>query len=312
MSGMTGIMPKVEMLGTIDVEKLKAEKARWLEDNVARINAEYGMGEDFGESEFMKVRRYEEEKAECGKCAGLPCKKSRTPTFQTVLKIDVARRTVEESLKLCKYEKARREKEKIKRNFKSAKISTDYLNKTFADYEVDVNNKKAVEVAKKILKGEERGAYFYGAFGTGKTMLAAIIAQESMKKGVGVLFYKVPFLVKDLQEAMFDKVNPMRESELLKQICEVPMLILDDFGMSGKISTYAAGRLSMIIDARYENSKKQTIITSNLTLKKLQEKLDNPSDAVDDYTLDGSRIADRLKEMCEIAKFEGESRRLKK
>ena len=126
-----------------------------------------------------------------------------------------------------------------------------------------------------------------------------------------VLFYKVPFLVKDLRDAMFDKSNPFEESELLNQICKVPVLILDDFGMSGKVSTYAAGRLSMIIDARYENDDVATIITSNLSIRALAEKLDNPSDAEDDFMLDGSRIADRLNAMCEVVKLGGESRRRK-
>ena len=132
-----------------------------------------------------------------------------------------------------------------------------------------------------------------------------------IKITVPVLFYKVPFLVKDLRDAMFDKSNPFKESELLNQICKVPVLILDDFGMSGKVSTYAAGRLSMIIDARYENDDVATIITSNLSIRALAEKLDNPSDAEDDFMLDGSRIADRLNAMCEVVKLGGESRRRK-
>ena len=68
----------------------------------------------------------------------------------------------------------------------------------------------------------------------------------------------------------------------------------------------------MIIDARYENSKLVTIITSNLSLKALKDKMDNPSDSTDAFTLDGSRIADRLKEMCVIVKLNGESRRVRR
>ena len=55
-----------------------------------------------------------------------------------------------------------------------------------------------------------------------------------------------------------------------------------------------------------------TIITSNLSVDALQDKLDNPIDAKDAYTLDGSRIVDRLKAMCVPVKFGGESRRVKK
>ena len=150
----------------------------------------------------------------------------------STIKIDVQRKSVDEYFGTCKFEKARRDIERIKRNFKSAKISADYLGKTFSDYKIDFHNREAVKVAKEILEGKESGAYFFGAFGTGKTFLSAILAQELVKKGLGVLFYKVPFLVKDLHDAMFNKSDPFQESRLLKQICEVPVLILDDLGMS--------------------------------------------------------------------------------
>ena len=308
-----GEMPN--LLGStakIDFSALKKEREKWLETNKSRLIEEYGLTEDFSADELLKIREYENSAAICEKCNGLPCLKRKMQTIRQTLKIDVPNCSIYQYESVCRFEKARRNAERIKRIFKSAKISTGYLNKTFEDYEVDANNKNAVQTAKNILQGRERGAYFYGAFGAGKTFLAAIIANEFVKKGVSVLFYKVPFLVKDLQDALFDDSDKFHESTLMKQIREVPVLILDDFGMSGKVSTYAAGRLSMIIDARYENSELATIITSNLSLKALQEKLDNPSDATDAFTLDGSRIADRVKEMCAVVSFGGESRRCRK
>ena len=309
--------PEVQQnLGNIDIDAIlsqrRVEKAKWLEENKSRLIEQYGVTEDFSDFELLKIRDCEKTALECEKCTGLPCLKDREKAISRTIKVDVARKRIDEYFGTCKYEKARRSIETAKRNFKSARISTDYLGKSFSDYKIDTNNREAVKVAKEILSGKERGAYFYGAFGTGKTFLSAIIANEFVKGGVGVLFYKVPFLVKDLQDAMFDKSDKFLESRLLKKICEVPVLILDDCGMSGKISTYAAGRLSMIIDARYENSKLVTVITSNLSIDALQDKLDKPSDAADAFTLDGSRIADRLKEMCAVVELGGESRRRRK
>lgn len=301
------------MRGTIDLKallaKAKEEKRKWLEENRLRLEKEYEVTENFSDNELLKIRDYEIGESVCAKCHGLPCKKKQRKSLKQVVEIDVPNGLVYERVGTCKYEKARQRMEKMKYDFRSARISPSYLDKTFADYEVDENNRAAVEVAQKIIKGEEHGAYFYGAFGAGKTFLSALIAKEMVNKGISVLFYKVPFLVKDLQDAMFDKSNPFKESELLKQICEVPVLILDDFGMSGKVTTYAAGRLSMIIDARYENENLVTIITSNLSLKNLKVKLDNPSDTEDAFTLDGGRITDRLREMCKVVNFGGESRR---
>ena len=311
------LLPEVQKrLGNIDINALRKqrqlEEEKWLEENKNRLNKQYGTDENFSNFELLKIRDCEKATAICENCIGLPCSKKTLQGIKTSFKVDPVKKQIYEFNGTCKYEKARQSIETVKRNFKSAKISADYLGKSFSDYKIDFNNRKAVKIAKEILEGKESGAYFYGAFGTGKTFLTAIIANEFVKKGVGVLFYKVPFMVKDLQDAMFDKSDKFRESRLLKKICEVPVLILDDLGMSGKVSTYAAGRLSMIIDARYENSKLATVITSNLSLDALQEKLDSPSDSTDAFTLDGSRIADRLKEMCAIVEFGGESRRRRK
>ena len=312
MENITAIKP----LGTIDLEtmrmKVKEEREKWLTENRVRLEQEYGINEKFSEYELLKIREYEKGKKICEGCEGLPCGKIKDKMLRSTLEINSASGVIYERVGTCRWERARQNEERMEHNFKSAKISSNYLNKDFSDYEVDAENKLAVETVKKILRGEERGAYFYGAFGTGKTFLSAITAKELTKRGKATLFYKVPFLVKDLQDAMFDKSDLFKESSLLKQICEVPVLILDDFGMSGKISTYAAGRLSMIIDARYENDNLVTIITSNLSLRALEEKLNKPSDATDNFTLDGGRITDRLREMCAIVKLGGTSRRSKK
>ena len=319
MSEMTAMLPPevAKSLGSIDIDALRSqrqlEEEKWIAENRNRLAKEYGVTEDFGKFELLKIRDHEKSMEICEKCNGLPCKKKKNSCEKSTIKIDVLKKSVNEYVGICKFEKARLDIERIKRNFKSAKISADYLGKTFSDYKIDFHNREAVKVAKEILQGKESGAYFFGAFGTGKTFLSAILAQELVKKGLGVLFYKVPFLVKDLHDAMFNKSDPFQESRLLKQICEVPVLILDDLGMSGKVSTYAAGRLSMIIDARYENSKLVTVITSNLSLDALQDKLDNPSDKdKNEFTLDGSRIADRLQEMCVLVELGGESRRRRK
>ena len=250
----TMLPPKIaEMLGTIDLEGLKSkrelEEEKWLEENRERLVKEYGVDENFSDFELLKVREYEENTASCTTCNGLPCHKKVQQGGRLSIKVDTLKNRVYLQGGICKFERARQNREKIKRSFKSANISPDCLKKTFADYDIDANNKKAAEVAKQILTGEERGAYFYGAFGAGKTFLSVVLANEFVKKGVSVLFYKVPFLLKDLQDAMFDN-DHSRESRLLKQLCEVPVLILDDLGMSGKVTTYGAGRLSMIIDAR--------------------------------------------------------------
>lgn len=181
--------PKLQQsLGNIDIDALKSqwrlEEEKWLAENRKRLEKQYSVTEDFAPDELLKIREYEELSAVCDKCTGLPCNKRKyQQTYQTI-EVDVARKSVHERFGTCKYEKARRNRERIEHLFKSAKISVKYFGKSFSDYKVDSNNREAVKVAKKLLEGKESGAYFCGAFGTGKTFLAAILAQEFLKKGI--------------------------------------------------------------------------------------------------------------------------------
>ena len=76
---------------------------------------------------------------------------------------------------------------------------------------------------------QDKGALFYGATGTGKTLLAAIVAQEKMKQGISTVFASVPDLLMDIR----DSFGTGRTVEILRTVQKVPCLVLDDLGRSG-------------------------------------------------------------------------------
>ena len=206
--------------------------------------------------------------------------------------------------KPCKYIAALWRENALKKMFIGAEIPEQYKGLTFADYKVDANNKNAVTAAHKLIDDVKQGVYFYGSYGCGKTMLAAIIAQEHLKRGRSVLFSKLPDVLRNIR-ATFNKDSTVSEIEILQKLYTVPILIIDDV-KAVRQKKFAGETLFDIIDARY-NAKLQTILTSNDTLKELQEALDNPLES--GKSSDGSRIYDRCKQMCFPVKLEGGSRR---
>lgn len=201
----------------------------------------------------------------------------------------------------CKFGIRRRRQFELQSKFRSSRIPERYLGKTFADYKVDSSNREAVEFAKQALNSEA-GAYFFGECGTGKTFLAALIAQDFLDDGKTVLFAKVPSLLDDIK-ATFEGKG--RELDLLDELRAAKLVVLDDFGME-KSTQWAGATLCKIIDMRYDNPTGRTIVTSNLSPKELAARLNNASDGAN---LNGSRIADRLREICKPILLKGTTRR---
>lgn len=185
---------------------------------------------------------------------------------------------------------------------RSARIPDRYRGKTFADYKVDASNQNAVAFAKQALNSKI-GAYLFGECGTGKTFLAALIAQDFLTAGQTVIFIKVPSLLDDIK-ATFDGKG--EELDILEKLQSANLVVLDDFGME-KPTQWTGSTLCKILDMRYDNPDGKTIITSNLSPKELADRLNNPEK--ERANLNGSRIFDRLREICKPILLKGTSRR---
>ena len=112
-------------------------------------------------------------------------------------------------------------------------------------------------VAKWLIEYQDKGALFYRATGTGKTLLAAIVAQEKMKRGLSVVFVSVPDLLMDIR----DSFGTGRTAEILRSVQRAPCLVLDDLGAE-RMSEWVGEQVFAILNYR-SNHELQTIITSN-------------------------------------------------
>ena len=165
----------------------------------------------------------------------------------TTINFDAQRKTFDIRRATCNYVKAQHKQQQIEEIQTFLKISPEYEGKTFADYDVDDNNAYAVKAAKYLIEHPDKGAFFYGTVGTGKTLLAAIIAQEIIKRGRQVIFATVPEISMQLRST-FNRVpkrdstgenlieQPLTESEILDRLINVPTLMLDDVGMGATCS----------------------------------------------------------------------------
>jgi hypothetical protein len=85
------------------------------------------------------------------------------------------------------------------------------------------------------------------------------------------------------------------EMGLIEKYAGSRCLIMDDLGVE-KTSKWSMQALYSIIDRRYRDER-QTLVTSNLTLNEIAEKV-------------GDRIASRIAGMCKVVEIKGADRRL--
>lgn len=132
------------------------------------------------------------------------------------------------------------------------------------------NLRRAFETARAFAQEPEGWLLFTGAYGCGKTHLAAAIANERLARGQPALFMITPDLLDHLR-ATFSPNSDVSYDELFEQVRSTPLLILDDLG-AHSASAWAKEKLFQLLNHRY-NAQLPTVITTNQRLEDLDPRL---------------------------------------
>lgn len=139
-----------------------------------------------------------------------------------------------------------------------------------------------------------KGLLFFGTVGTGKSYMAACIANALIDRGYEVLMTSISriadtaFNYKGNKQEYYDKLNSYK------------LLILDDLGVE-RNTDYMNEIVYKVIDGRYK-ANMPMIVTSNLTGAELRH-----ADGINNQ-----RTYSRILEMCYPVRVDGEDQRRKK
>lgn len=225
----------------------------------------------------------------------------------------------ERAAKEAAEEKAKRDEEdraRIRRIIGASGLGARFRNRNFETFSTGPLNVNAYRMARGYAdnfaalqrdpKGQERNSIlFTGPKGTGKTHLAAAIANQLMERGVPVVFATMIDLLAKIKNSFEHRDNGASEEEILRLYKTADLLIIDDIGKE-QPTEWAMTKIYQIINARYEDYKPM-ILTSNYSAEELVERMTPPSG--DANTADAT--VDRVLEMSYIVPIAGDSWRQK-
>lgn len=209
----------------------------------------------------------------------------------------------------CDCARERKDAEEQARQTRNLRVEVNRLRKLgFPDGEManwtfdadDGTNKTASDIAHRYvdnfneMKRHGKGLLFYGPVGTGKTFLAACIANELINQGHPCLVTNFARITNTLQ-GMFDG-----KQRYLDDLNRLDLLVIDDLSAE-RDTSYMNEMIFNIIDSRYRSGK-PLVLTTNLSKEEL---MNQPN-------TDKQRIYSRLVEICFPVEVKNVDRRKRK
>jgi DNA replication protein DnaC len=128
----------------------------------------------------------------------------------------------------------------------------------------------AVEEARSYVEEPERWLVLTGASGSGKTHIAAAVANSCMERGIRTFFISVPDLLDHLRGS-FAPGADIPYDELFELVKNVPLLVLDDMG-AHSTTPWAQEKLYQVLNHR-STFRMSTVIILGQPLEEFDERL---------------------------------------
>jgi len=215
----------------------------------------------------------------------------------------------------------RRLQERIRKIIGNSGMGERFLRRTFDNFELTEDNKAAAAVCRRYAnnfesllpnKNEQQeldrnGLFISGPAGTGKTHLAAAIANQLMRGGTPAICMTMIDLLERIKRTFSSRrLLGIDEGEILSVYKTVPILVIDDMGKEPP-TEWAISTIYNIVNGRYEGYM-PTIITTNYSDQALISRM-TPQTTRDSITAEAT--IDRLMEMCKGIVLTGPSWRQK-
>ncbi|KAB2338793.1 primosomal protein DnaI [Cytobacillus depressus] len=259
------------------------------------------------EISMVKLYEYTNQSKQCNKCPSLEGCVNFMKGYHP--KLVIQRGSIDLHYDKCPRKVLHDEKRKNEKLIQSLYVPKDILEASFDSVYEDDERIDAVQKAASFIMNykpgsRQRGLYFYGKFGVGKSYLLGAIANELAKKEIPSMIVYVPELFRELKSSIADSSL----NEKIETIKKVPVLMFDDIGAETMSSWTRDEVLGPLLQFRMLESL-PTFFTSNFDFQGLEHHL-SYSQRGEEEKMKARRIMERINYLAEPVIVAGKNRRI--
>ncbi|MFT8320380.1 MAG: primosomal protein DnaI [Bacillus sp. (in: firmicutes)] len=256
---------------------------------------------------MSKLYEYANQSKECNKCPNLHSCINMMKGYHP--KLVMIRGVIDIQYDRCPrkiMEDAQKKKEKL---IQSLYVPKDILEASFSNMDIGEERTEAVRAAINFVKQYEpgkrqKGIYFYGEFGVGKSFILGAIANELSQHQISSTIVYVPELFREMKSSIGDSTL----NEKLERIKREPILMLDDIGAETMSSWIRDEVLGPILQFRMlENLP--TLFTSNFDFSGLEHHL-TYSQRGEEEKMKAMRVMERIRYLANPIHVKGSNKRI--
>ncbi|MBP1968860.1 primosomal protein DnaI [Virgibacillus natechei] len=257
------------------------------------------------EKNLIKLHEYKTQSKQCDNCASFGGCKNMIQGYSPILHVD--NNEIHLSYEKC-HTRIAHEKQMQQQNLiQSLYMPKEILEATFEGIDEDGERNIAImelfNFIREVKDGiPQKGIYFYGRFGIGKTYFLGALANELKKVNISTMMIYMPELVREIKASMKDdSIN-----EKIEFFKKADVLMLDDIGAEMQSAWFRDEILGSILQYRMME-RLPVFFTSNYSLEQLEGHLASTRTGVE--TVKAGRIVERIKQVSKAVEIDGYNRR---
>lgn len=258
------------------------------------------------EKNLVKLYEYMTQSKQCDKCNSLSNCQNVLQGYSPILHVE--NDDIHLSYEKC-HNKIKSETEvKHEKLIQSLYMPKEILQASVGNIYDDPNRSEAIRKLFSFLKQAEsglpeKGIYFYGPFGVGKTYFLGALANTLKTLNISSMLIYMPEFVREIRDSFKDdSVN-----EKINYFKNADVLMLDDIGAETQSAWFRDEVLGSILQYRMME-KLPVFFTSNYNLKQLESQLAITTRGGVEEVKAG-RIIERIKQVSDEVRIFGENRR---
>ncbi|GAB3065055.1 primosomal protein DnaI [Virgibacillus ainsalahensis] len=255
---------------------------------------------------LIRLYEYKSQSKQCNTCSSFECCKNMLPGYSPILHVenDEIRLSYEKCHRRIMYEKQQKQQKLIQ----SLYMPKEILQADTGDIDQsDMQRNPAIRALINFVTQAEdalpqKGIYFHGPFGVGKTYFLGAIANKLRELNISSMIIYMPELVREIKASLKDdSIN-----EKIEYFKKADVLMLDDIGAELQSAWFRDEILGSILQYRMME-RLPVFFTSNYNLTQLEEQLASTRSGVE--TVKAGRVIERIKQVSKEVEIVGKNRR---